>query len=68
MRNTTEGLKLNTPKDFKSVLEISNKVRPKWDGHPLNWKDFFTKWEYYWTIRSNGVDYNPEIKKMLFIE
>ena len=55
-------------KDTRGAIEIAKRLKPRWDGNPLNWKDFWRRWEYFWEIRSAGMDLNPEIRKMIFIE
>jgi hypothetical protein len=66
-RNNTEGPR-NAQKDIRSTLEIASKLKPKWDGNPLMWRDFWNRWQYYWTVRSEGMNISPEVKKMIFIE
>jgi len=66
--NTTGGALFLPRTDFQSSLEMSKKVRPQWDGHPLTWREFYQRWGYYWNLRSSGTQINPEMKKMLFIE
>jgi len=58
----------NNQRDYKSVLEIAKKLKPRWDGNPLTWKDFWQRWEYFWKVRCEGLNVNPELKKMTFIE
>ena len=62
-----EGFKF-VQKDTRGAIEIAKRLKPRWDGNPLNWKDFWRRWEYFWEIRSAGMDLNPEIRKMIFIE
>ena len=55
-------------RDMTAMTEISRKVRPKWDGEPSTWKDFWKNWEYYWNLRKDTLEDNQEMKKWLFVE
>ena len=57
-----------TQKDNSIVTKISERMRPKWDGEPGSWKEFWKLWEYYYSLRKDSLDDNQEFKKLLFIE
>jgi hypothetical protein len=65
--NTAEGSR-HTQKDVRGLVEIAQKLKPKWDGDPLTWSKFLKRWNYYWNLRGPTLDPNPEMAKMVFIE
>jgi len=62
-RNTTGGFGGHNHGDMKTLLEISRKFRPEWDGNPLRWKKFWRDWVYYWELRGPGFEGNQEINE-----
>ena len=55
-------------KDMKSVNEMANEMKPRWDGDPLSWNRFFKEWNFYWSLKAPFMGNDPKVVGLAFMK